>query len=154
MAGFDVYVVRFFNVYGPWGRPDMMPFQVTRAIEERKKLTIFGQGSPKRDWTYVEEIAGGVVEAGRRVSGYEIINLGRGEPVALAEFVRILEELTGQTLLYDDAPLPPTEAPITYADVSKARRLLGYDPKVSLREGLEQFVAWYRSYYGAPVSAR
>jgi UDP-glucuronate 4-epimerase len=131
-----------------------MPFQVTRALDERQKLTIFGQGSPKRDWTYVEEIAGGVVEAGRRVSGYEIINLGRGEPVALSEFVRILEELTGQKLLYDDAPLPPTEAPITYADVSKARRLLAYDPKVSLREGLERFVAWYRSYYGAPVRAR
>lgn len=154
MAGFDVYVLRFFNAYGPWGRPDMMPFQVTRALEERGRLTIFGGGSPKRDWTYVEEIADGVVAAGRRASGYEIINLGRGEPVALSEFVSILEELTGRKLQHDDAPLPPTETPITYADVSKARRLLDYDPKVSLREGLERFVSWYRSYYGAPARAR
>jgi UDP-glucuronate 4-epimerase len=146
MAGFDVYVLRFFNAYGPWGRPDMMPFHVTRALFERQRVTIFDGGSPRRDWTYVEDIAAGVVAAARRVSGYEILNIGRGEPVALSEFV--------QTLLRDDAPLPQTEAPITYADVSKARRLLDYDPRVSLAEGLERFVAWYREQYALAAQGR
>ena len=154
MAGFDAYVVRFFNAYGPWGRPDMMPFQVTRALLQGGRVTVFGGGTPKRDWTYVDDIAAGVVAAARRVSGYEIINLGRGEPVALSEFLRILEELTGETLLRDEAPLPPTEGPITYADVSKARALLDYDPKVPLAEGLARFVAWYKTHQAALVGVR
>jgi UDP-glucuronate 4-epimerase len=143
MAGFDAYVLRFFNAYGPFGRPDMMPYQVTRALFERRRVTIFDGGAPKRDWTYIGDIAAGVVAAARRVSGYEILNIGRGEPVALSEFVGILEQLTEQELLRDDAPLPPTEAPITYADVSKARRLLGYEPRVPLSDGLRHFVDWY-----------
>jgi UDP-glucuronate 4-epimerase len=146
-AGFDVYVLRFFTAYGPWGRPDMGWFQFARNVLERRPLTLFDGGRPQRDFTYVEDIASGVVAAARRVAGYEVINLGRGEPVAMRDFVALLEELTGETAIVRDAPLPPSDGPITFADITKARLLLDFKPRTSLREGLGRLIEWYRAYH-------
>jgi UDP-glucuronate 4-epimerase len=97
-----------------------------------------------RDWTYIDDIVAGVVAALDRPLGYEIINLGRGEPVLLADFVRLIEELAGRTADLVPAPMPETDIPYTYADISQARGLLGYDPRISVTEGVQRFWEWYQ----------
>jgi UDP-glucuronate 4-epimerase len=97
-----------------------------------------------RDWTYVEDIARGVLAAADRPLGYEVINLGRGEPVLLADFVRCIEDCAGRKARLVPAPMPDADIAYTYADISKARKLLGYDPTVSVQEGVQRFWEWYR----------
>jgi UDP-glucuronate 4-epimerase len=141
-----VTIARFFNVYGPFGRPDMMPWQWTVDILAGKPLTLYKAGRIKRDWTYVDDIVAGLVLALDRPpeSGYEIINLGCGNPVENARFVEVLEGLLGRRSTIVDTPTPPTEPLITYADVTKARQWLGYEPRVQIEEGLARFVRWMR----------
>jgi UDP-glucuronate 4-epimerase len=136
--------VRFFSVYGPRGRPDMMPYLVTDRILHDEEIVLFNAGQMHRDWTYIADIVSGVIAALDADLPYEIINLGRGEPVLMADFVRLVEEIVGQRARLVTPPAPPSEPPITYADVSKARRLLGYDPQTSVSEGMRRFVEWYR----------
>jgi UDP-glucuronate 4-epimerase len=143
-AGIDVFALRFFTAYGPWGRPDMGWYKLMENIAAGEPFSLFDGGRPQRDFTFVEDIAAGVVASARRVEGFEVINLGRGEPVAMIDFARTLEELIGREGRYVDGPLPPSDAPITYADISKARRLLDYNPRTPLRDGLAKLVAWYR----------
>jgi UDP-glucuronate 4-epimerase len=97
-----------------------------------------------RDWTYVDDVVAGVVAAAERPLGFEVVNLGRGEPVLLKDFVEGIEAVTGKSANLVPAPMPDADVPYTYADVGKAARLLGYDPKVSVREGIELFWRWYR----------
>jgi UDP-glucuronate 4-epimerase len=104
---------------------------------------MFGQGDMRRDWTYVGDIVEGILSALERPLGYEVINLGRGEPVLLADFVRSIERLAGRAANLTHVPAPASEPPITFADIGKARRLLGYAPKVSVDEGLPLFWEWY-----------
>lgn len=139
-----VAVLRFFNVYGPRGRPDMTPWLFTQAIEAEKEFTLFDAGRPRRDWTYVGDVVAGVVAALAAPLAFEIFNVGRGEPVTMATFVTVLEGLVGKRARARDAPLPPTDLPVTFADTSKAARLLGYRPQVSLEEGLGRFWHWYQ----------
>src|SRR5262249_22757172 len=106
----------------------------------------------RRDWTYVGDIVAGVLAALDRPLGYEAVNLGRGEPVLLAEFVRLMEELTGRPARLAPAPMPDSDMAATYADVSQARRLLGYDPRVSVREGVSRFWDWYRAAVLGPAA--
>jgi UDP-glucuronate 4-epimerase len=136
--------LRFFNVYGPRGRPDMMPYEFTRKISAGETLRIFAEGRPQRDWTYIDDIITGVLAAIDAGCDYEIINLGRGQPIALSRFIAIIEQLIGRKAIIHHAPLPPTEPMITYAHVEKAERLLGYYPKISIEEGLSRFYEWYR----------
>jgi UDP-glucuronate 4-epimerase len=143
-AGIDVFALRFFTAYGPWGRPDMGWYKLMENIAAGEPFSLFDGGRPQRDFTFVEDIAAGVVASARCVEGFEVINLGRGEPVAMLDFARTLEELIGREGRYVDGPLPPSDAPITYADISKARRLLDYNPRTPLRDGLAKLVAWYR----------
>jgi len=138
-------VVRFFNVYGPFGRPDMMPWQWTEMILRGEPLTLFNGGRMKRDWTYVDDIVSGFVSALDAGLEWEIINLGCGNPVENLRFVEILEELLGRRAEIIDTPTPPSEPLITFADIAKARRLLGFEPKVNVEEGLARFVEWYQS---------
>jgi UDP-glucuronate 4-epimerase len=140
-----VTALRFFNVYGPSGRPDMMPLKVIEALLERKSLTLFDGGSLQRDWTFIDDTVSGVVAALEKPLGYEVINLGFGAPSTLNQFIAILEELTGRTAITEVAPAPPTEPQITYCDNGKARRLLGFDPTTSLVDGLAQTWDWFRS---------
>jgi len=138
-------IVRFFNVYGPHGRPDMMPWQWTLSILAGEPLTLYGGGKLKRDWTYVDDIVAGLVAAIDKKLANEILNLGCGCPVENLEFVKILESLLGKKAKIIDTPTPPSEPLFTFADVSKAKRLIGYEPKVSVAEGLKRFVEWMRA---------
>jgi UDP-glucuronate 4-epimerase len=140
-----ITVLRFFNVYGPHGRPDMMPWKWSCAINRGEPITLFNGGRIKRDWTYVDDIVAGFIAALDKRLGYEIINLGCGSPVENLQFVRIVEKLLDHTAQIVDAPTPPSEPLITFADITKARELLGYRPKVSVEEGLARFVQWMRA---------
>lgn len=139
-----ITILRFFNVYGPHGRPDMMPWQWSRMILQGEPLTLYNGGHLKRDWTYIDDIVAGFMAALDRPLGYEIINLGCSRPVENLEFVHTLEKLLGRQATIVDAPCPPSEPLVTYADISKARRLLGYEPRVNVEEGLAQFIRWLR----------
>ncbi len=137
-------VLRFFTVYGPRGRPDMMAYKVLDNIFYGKPVPLYNEGQMYRDWTYVADIASGIVAAAERPLGYEVINLGRGEPVLLADFVRLVESQAGHKAHLQSAPKPPADIDYTYADITRARRLLGYDPKTSVDEGVARFWEWYR----------
>ncbi len=139
-----ITVVRFFNVYGPHGRPDMMPWQWTEMILRGETLNLYAHGELKRDWTYIDDIVSGFVAALDKRLDNEIINLGCGRPVSNIDFVRTLEKLLGKKANIVDAPCPASEPPITYADISKATRLLGYDPKITVDVGLARFLDWAR----------
>jgi UDP-glucuronate 4-epimerase len=133
---------RFFTVYGPRGRPDMMPYLLAESIYKGKEIPLY-EGDMRRDWTYVEDIAKGVVLALDKPLGYEIINLGRGAPESLAEFIRTMESIAGKKATLKLQPKLPADVYVTYADVSKARRLLGFNPTISIDEGVKRFWAWY-----------
>lgn len=136
--------LRFFNVYGPRGRPDMMPFMVTDRIVKGQQIELFDAGQMKRDWTYVDDIVNGVIAALERPLGYEIINLGRGKPVLMTDFVENIEQLVGQKAILTTPPAPPSEPKITFASIDKARRLLDYDPRTPVTEGLAHMWTWYQ----------
>lgn len=142
--GLPTTILRFFNVYGPHGRPDMMPWHWTESILRGETLTLFNAGRLQRDWTYIDDIVGGFVAALDAGLEYEIINLGCSRPVDNLHFVRTLEQLLEREAQIADAPAPLSEPLITYADTSKAGRLLGYRPTVSVEEGLARFVEWFR----------
>jgi UDP-glucuronate 4-epimerase len=140
-----ITVVRFFNVYGPWGRPDMMPWQWTLSIHAGTPITLFNGGKMKRDWTYIDDIVAGFVAALDHDLGYEIINLGCSRPVENSDFVTIIEQLVGRKAMIVEKPAPPSEPLISYADVSKAGKLIGYRPKVNVEEGMKRFIDWMRA---------
>jgi UDP-glucuronate 4-epimerase len=144
LYGLNVTALRFFTVYGPRGRPDMMAYQVLDHLFFGKKVTMFNNGQMHRDWTYVEDIAAGVAAAADRPLGYEVINLGRGEPTLLADFVHLIEELAGKKANLASGTMPKADIAYTFADVTKARNLVGYNPRVSVKEGVARFWAWYR----------
>lgn len=144
LYGLDVSVLRFFTVYGPAGRPDMSIFRFIRWIAEGEPLTLFGDGSQERDFTYVDDIAEGVVSALRPL-GYEVINLGSDKPVSLLYVIRSLEELLGKKAKIDKQPSHATDVPATWADVTKAKSLLGWTPQTTTEDGLRQSVEWYRN---------
>jgi UDP-glucuronate 4-epimerase len=145
LYGVPVTCIRFFNVYGPHGRPDMMPWQWSRAIQAGEPITLYNGGQMKRDWTYIDDIVGGFVQALNKPFPYEILNLGCGRPIENLRFVQILEELVGKKAIIKDAPAPASEPAVTYADISKAKELLGYEPRVMVEEGLKRFVEWMRA---------
>jgi UDP-glucuronate 4-epimerase len=135
--------IRFFTVYGPNGRPDMMAYLVADSITKGNQIPIYNGGEMYRDWTFVDDITNGAMAAVDRPLGYEVINLGRGEPTRLKEFVGLIEDLAGQKANLVDKPKPAADVVSTYADISKAVELLGYAPKVSVSEGVEAFWNWY-----------
>lgn len=139
--------LRFFSVYGPRARPDMMPYMTTDGIVHDKAITLFDAGRMKRDWTFVGDIAAGVEAALDRPLGYEIINLGRGEPVLMADFVRIVEELVGKKARLETPAAPASELKINFASIDKARKLLGYHPTTDVRTGMTRLWEWYQHEY-------
>jgi UDP-glucuronate 4-epimerase len=145
MFGMSFTALRFFNAYGPRSRPDTMPYHVTECIVHGREFALYEAGEMYRDWTYVADIVAGVLAAVDRRFGYEVINLGRGEPVRLADFVSLVEQLAGKPARVTTPPAPQSDLPINYADVSKARRLLGYDPQTPLAEGLRYLWEWYQA---------
>jgi UDP-glucuronate 4-epimerase len=146
LYGLPVSVTRFFTVYGPRGRPDMTPFLFMEPLLQGTPIRLFNGGvGVWRDWTYIDDIVAGVIAALDAALPYEIFNLGNAHPVELRAFVQALERVTGRRALIEAPPLPPTDPPLTFADVGKAQRLLRYQPKVSLDEGLSRFWEWYQS---------
>ena len=135
--------LRFFTVYGPRGRPDMMAYKVLDNIYFDKPCKLYNNGEMWRDWTFIADIASGVASAAERPLGYEIINLGRGEMVKLSDFVTYMEDMTGEKSDLKPAPKVAADIDRSFADISKARKLLDYDPQVSVKEGIEQFYEWY-----------
>jgi UDP-glucuronate 4-epimerase len=144
LYGLNVTALRFFTVYGPRGRPDMMAYKVADNIFFGREVPIYNGGQMHRDWTYVDDIANGVIAAVDRPLGFEVINLGRGKPILLADFVRLIEELAERKANLVPAPMPDTDIAFTHAEVTKARALLGYEPKVSVEDGIKGFWTWYR----------
>ncbi len=143
--GMDFTALRFFTVYGPRNRPDMLPFLALESIRTGRELTLYQGGAMWRDWTYVDDIVDGVVRACDVRLGYEVINLGRGEPVLLSDYVDELSRLAGKRPNWVSAPMPAADVPMTFANIDKARRLLGYAPKTSMRDGVAEFYKWYMS---------
>jgi nucleoside-diphosphate-sugar epimerase len=138
----DVSVLRYFTVYGPAGRPDMTPLRFTQRIREGRTITVFGDGSQSRDFTSVDDIARGTIAALRPV-GYETFNLGSDKPLKLSALIELIEELTGQKAKIDYRPWHPADMLATWADITRARKILGWSPQTSFREGLQKLVAWY-----------
>lgn len=149
LFGLPVTVLRFFNVYGPHGRPDMMPIKVLRALMDGSAITVYDDGVLKRDWTYIDDIVDGVISALDRPLGYEIVNLGFGAPATLNQFIDILEDLTGRQATIQRVPTPPTELLVTYCDNTKARELIGFAPAIPLQEGLARLWEWFRGQGGS-----
>lgn len=138
----DVTIFRYFTVYGPAGRPDMSIFRFIKWIAENEPLTLYGDGTQERDFTYVDDIARGTV-LGLKPLGYEVINLGSDRPVKLQQIIKSIERLLSRHAVIQSRPVHPADVPATWADVSKARKLLGWRPQTAWEDGLAQTVEWY-----------
>jgi len=143
LHGLDVTVFRYFTVYGPAGRPDMMPFRLVQWISEGRPVVVYGDGSQSRDFTFVEDIARGTIAGLARV-GFEIVNLGSDRPISLLDAIRLVEALTGRQAQVVHRPPQAADVPRTWADIGKAQRLLGWRPSVSFEDGMARLVDWYR----------
>ena len=146
LFGQNFTVLRFFTVYGPNGRPDMMAYLLADSVAKGREIPLYDGGDMYRDWTFVDDTVSGIVAALDRPLGYEIINLGRGEPVLLRDFVAIMEELSGRKANLVSTPRLAADFVRNEADISKARRLLDYNPQVSVAEGVRRFWEWYREH--------
>jgi UDP-glucuronate 4-epimerase len=144
LYGLKVSCLRFFTVYGPAQRPEMAIHKFTDLVARGEEVPLYGDGGSRRDYTYIDDILDGVVAALDLAPGFEIVNLGGADTTRLADLVAWIGEELGEEPRVRRLPDQPGDVPITYADVGKAARLLGYAPKVPIRDGLRRFVAWYR----------
>ncbi|TGC10617.1 GDP-mannose 4,6-dehydratase [Methanolobus halotolerans] len=140
-----VVCLRFFTVYGPRQRPEMATHKFTRLIDEGQEIEMYGNGTSRRDYTYIDDIVEGIIHSAEIKEGYEIINLGNSEVVELRYLIKVIEESLGKKARIRQLPDQPGDVPITYADISKARSLIGYNPQVKIEEGIRRFVEWYIS---------
>jgi len=136
--------LRFFTVYGPWGRPDMAYFKFTKAILEDKPIDVYNYGKMKRDFTYISDITDGILAAIDNPFPYEIINLGNNKPIELSYFIECIENALKKKAKKNMMPMQPGDVKITYANIKKAEKLLNYKPKVKIEEGINRFVGWYK----------
>lgn len=148
--------LRFFTVYGPWGRPDMAMFMFAKAILEDRPIDVFNEGKMQRDFTYVDDVVEGVIRVmdkvpepqGNSGAPYKVYNIGNNQPVELLHAIATLEKCLGKTAVKNMLPMQPGDVPITYADVDELMQDVGFRPDTPIETGIERFVAWYRSYYG------
>lgn len=143
LHGLRFTALRFFTVYGPRGRPDMLTYKLIDAIRTGQPLDLYDGGRMTRDWTFVADTVQGIVSAVDAELGYEVINLGRGEPVLVTRYLEAFERVTGRVVPYREAPRPEADVDVTHADITKAQKLLGYAPTVSVDEGARRAVEWY-----------
>ena len=145
--------LRFFTVYGPWGRPDMAPWLFTQAILASKPIQLFNHGKMRRDFTYIDDIVVGVLAcldkppAAEVAPGYRLYNIGNSRSEALEHFLALLEQAIGREAIVERVPMPPGDIEATYADISETTRDFGFVPRMTLAEGVPRFVAWYRAYH-------
>jgi len=147
LFGVPITCLRFFSVYGPYGRPDLAFFKFTKAILNDEPIDVYNSGNMKRDFTYVDDIVEGFMLSLHKPMGFEIFNLGHGKTVGLLDFVEVIEKKLDKKANMNMLPIQPGDLPETYADTTKARQLLGFEAKVSVEEGVSNFVDWYRAYY-------
>jgi UDP-glucuronate 4-epimerase len=149
--------LRFFTVYGPWGRPDMALFKFVKSIIEGKPIEVFNHGKMLRDFTYIDDIVEGVVrimeipptaDGGESTVPYRLYNIGNNQPVELTRLIAVLEEKLGKKAIQKFLPMQPGDVPTTYADIDELSRVAGYRPHTPIEVGVERFVQWYREYYG------
>lgn len=140
----DITILRYFTVYGPAGRPDMSLFRFVQWISEGRPVTIFGDGQQSRDFTYVDDIARGTIAALQHVN-YEIINLASNDPIVLIDAVHLIEDLVGRKAHIDFKPRYPADVTATWANISKAHKILNWTPLCSFQEGLDQLARWYQA---------
>jgi UDP-glucuronate 4-epimerase len=146
LYGIRCVCLRFFTVYGPRQRPDLAIHKFARLISEGKSIPVFGDGTTRRDYTYIDDIIAGVRAAiDYTRTEYEVINLGESRTVELRELISLLEKELGLAAKVDRQPLQPGDVPQTFADITKARQILGYDPQTQIETGIKQFVEWFRS---------
>lgn len=148
--------LRFFTVYGPWGRPDMAYYKFVKAIAEDRPIDIYNYGKMMRDFTYIDDIVEGIVKLiphpAKSRPPYKIYNLGNNNPVELQEFIATIETLMGKSAQKNFLPMQPGDVVATYADVDDLIRDIDFQPTTSINQGLANFVAWYQSYYNYPVA--
>ena len=142
--GLDIVMLRFFTVYGPRQRPDLAIYKFAGLIQAGKPIPVFGDGSTARDYTYVDDILAGILACTQKEFGYEIFNLGESETVKLNRLIELLESALGKKAIIDRQPPQPGDVPLTCADISKARGMLGYNPQTRIEQGLPLFVDWFR----------
>jgi UDP-glucuronate 4-epimerase len=167
LFGLPTTGLRFFTVYGPWGRPDMALFQFTRNIRDARSIQVFNYGNHTRDFTYVDDIVEGVLRASDDVAQpnpqwdgncpdpatsrapYRVFNIGNSKPVALMDYIEAIEKALGKRAIIEKLPLQPGDVPDTFADVSELERQLAYKPATSVETGVARFVSWFQEYYPA-----
>ena len=144
LFGFQFIGLRLFTVYRPRQRPDLAIHKFTKLIYEDKPITIYGNGKTKRDYTYIDDVIAGILAAlNYSDSQYEIINLGNNKPIELKKLITLLEEILGKKAIINSLSEQPGDVPQTFADISKAQKLLGYEPKTNLSTGLQKFIDWF-----------
>ncbi|MBI4127252.1 SDR family NAD(P)-dependent oxidoreductase [Candidatus Peregrinibacteria bacterium] len=141
--GLKITCLRFFTVYGPSGRPDMAPLMFTKAIDAGETIKRFGDGSSMRDYTFIDDIVSGILSAVDHPFDFEIINLGNNKPEELRVLISTIEKNLGKTAKIEELPMQAGDVEMTYADITKAQKLLGYQPKTSLDEGIAKLIKWY-----------
>lgn len=149
LYGLQTIGLRFFTVYGPWGRPDMALFKFTKAILSGAPIDVYNEGDLSRDFTYIDDIVksiDGVISSSDR-QAHAIYNVGNGNPVQLMQFIRAIEHATGRTALLNYMPMQAGDVPATWADTESLFKVTGYRPKTSVEEGVAKFVRWFREYY-------
>ncbi len=147
LYGTKVTGLRFFTVYGPYGRPDMALFMFTDSLLKGEKLNVFNEGKMQRDFTYVDDIVSGIVASIDKNYDEEIFNLGCGQTEELMDYIRLIEETVGTKATFNFLPMQKGDALKSAADISKAQKMLGYEPKTLIKHGVPKFVEWYRLYY-------
>ena len=142
--GMDVTVLRLFTVYGPRQRPDLAIRKFATLIQAGKPIPVFGDGGMERDYTYITDTLDGIIACTKKEFGYAIFNLGESQTVRLSRLIELLEAALGKKAAIDRQPVQPGDVPVTFADITKAREKLGYNPQVKIEQGILQFVNWFR----------
>ncbi len=142
--GMDVTMLRFFTVYGPRQRPDLAIHKFAKLIRDGKPIPVFGDGSTARDYTFIDDIVDGVIACTQKNFGYQVFNLGEAQTVKLDELIALLEKSLGKKAVINRQPPQPGDVPITFADISKARAKLGYNPKTKIEQGIPLFIEWFK----------
>ncbi|MBI2523115.1 GDP-mannose 4,6-dehydratase [Candidatus Woesearchaeota archaeon] len=145
LYGMNIACLRFFTVYGPRGRPDMAIYKFAKMINEEKKIEVYGNGTSKRDYTYVSDIVKGILLALEKNKGFEIINLGDNNPVILKDVIRLIENNLDKKAKIKMAEKQQGDMEVTYANISKAKKLLGWSPEIDFKQGIKSFTEWFKS---------
>jgi UDP-glucuronate 4-epimerase len=148
LYGLPVTGLRYFTVYGPWGRPDMSPMLFSKAIMEGRPIQVFNQGDMQRDFTYVDDVVEGTIRVLDRPSRYAVYNIGNHQPVSLLDYIAELERALGKKATLEMKPMQPGDVKATYADTRALQQAVGFVPSTQLKDGLARFAAWFRNYYG------